>query len=79
MCRFGFLDEEDSLWVNHLRGRDMLEAGWKTLGPENHPKWPANQNRVEIQILFIVCKFHLNRDTFIHQPPQKKSKCLQQA
>ena len=26
MCRFGFLDEEDSLWVNHLRGRDMLEA-----------------------------------------------------
>lgn len=33
MCRFGFMDEEDSLWVNHLRGRDMLEAncgnrGW---------------------------------------------------
>lgn len=26
MCRFGFMDEEDSLWVNHLRGRDMLEA-----------------------------------------------------
>eukprot|EP00434_Breviolum_minutum_P024368 symbB.v1.2.021519.t1/scaffold1859.1/size98302/5 len=26
MCRFGFLDEEDSLWVNHLRGRDMLEV-----------------------------------------------------
>ena len=26
MCRFGFMDEEDSLWVNHLRGRDMSEA-----------------------------------------------------
>eukprot|EP00439_Symbiodinium_sp_Y106_P073778 s254_g13.t8 len=26
MCRFGFLDEEDALWVNHFRGRDMLEV-----------------------------------------------------
>lgn len=26
MCRFGFLDESDALWVNHLRGRDMLEV-----------------------------------------------------
>ncbi|CAK8996286.1 unnamed protein product [Durusdinium trenchii] len=26
MCRFGFLDEEQALWVNHLRGRDMFEA-----------------------------------------------------
>eukprot|EP00913_Durusdinium_trenchii_P035769 g33470.t1 len=26
MCRFGFLDEEQALWVNHLRGRDMFEV-----------------------------------------------------
>ncbi|CAJ1390944.1 unnamed protein product [Effrenium voratum] len=26
MCRFGFLDEEKALWVNHLRSRDMLEV-----------------------------------------------------
>jgi hypothetical protein len=42
------MDEEDSLWVNHLRGRDMLEAncgnrGWGEngaicffLGVQNH-------------------------------------------
>ena len=26
MCRFGFLDESDALWVNHLRGKDMLDV-----------------------------------------------------
>lgn len=26
MCRFGFLNETDALWVNHVRGPDMLQV-----------------------------------------------------
>ncbi|CAL1173515.1 unnamed protein product [Cladocopium goreaui] len=57
MCRFGFMDEEDSLWVNHLRGRDMLEANLLGI---------AAEGRMERFVFFLVSKITL-KSFFSHR------------